>query len=178
LIHTLGLSFLASEAAAENAKEAATLPAKTAGAAAAGISSYGLAIAGGLAAIALIASLSGGFAKGGYTGAGGVNEPAGVVHRGEVVFSQADVARAGGVDIVERMRVSGGGFAPSAVSRGSSSAPATGAASGGGSGASSPVINMAFFGDDRAGAQRWAESQDGQSYLVDTIQRNFHRIAA
>lgn len=45
-----------------------------------------------------------GFAKGGYTGPGGRLEPAGVVHRGEVVWSQLDVARAGGVAVVEAMR--------------------------------------------------------------------------
>ncbi|WP_374833891.1 tape measure protein [Paenochrobactrum pullorum] len=45
-----------------------------------------------------------GFADGGYTGAGGVNQPAGVVHKGEVVWSQKDVARAGGVAAVEAMR--------------------------------------------------------------------------
>lgn len=42
--------------------------------------------------------------SGGYTGAGGVHEPRGVVHAGEVVWSQKDVARAGGVGIVEAMR--------------------------------------------------------------------------
>lgn len=45
-----------------------------------------------------------GFASGGYTGHGGVNQPAGVVHRGEVVWSQSDVSRAGGVAAVEAMR--------------------------------------------------------------------------
>ncbi len=45
-----------------------------------------------------------GFAEGGYTGAGGVNTPAGIVHKGEVVWSQRDVARAGGVGVVEGMR--------------------------------------------------------------------------
>lgn len=45
-----------------------------------------------------------GFADGGYTGSGGVNQPAGVVHKGEVVWSQKDVARAGGVAAVEAMR--------------------------------------------------------------------------
>ncbi|RRV41273.1 phage tail protein [Pseudomonas sp. o96-267] len=44
------------------------------------------------------------FAGGGYTGPGGRLEPAGVVHRGEVVWSQLDVARAGGVAVVEAMR--------------------------------------------------------------------------
>jgi lambda family phage tail tape measure protein len=46
----------------------------------------------------------GAFAEGGYTGAGGKYEPAGVVHKGEVVFSQADVARHGGVGAVESLR--------------------------------------------------------------------------
>lgn len=45
-----------------------------------------------------------GFADGGYTGPGGKNDPAGVVHKGEVVFSQDDVRRAGGVGAVEAMR--------------------------------------------------------------------------
>lgn len=44
------------------------------------------------------------FDTGGYTGPGGIHEPAGIVHKGEVVWSQADVARAGGVGIVEAMR--------------------------------------------------------------------------
>lgn len=46
----------------------------------------------------------GGFAQGGYTGPGGVKQPAGVVHAGEVVWSQADIRRAGGVAVVEAMR--------------------------------------------------------------------------
>ncbi len=53
----------------------------------------------------------GGYSAGGYTGQGGVNEPAGVVHKGEVVWSQADVARAGGVGIVEAMRQGLRGYA-------------------------------------------------------------------
>ncbi|MEO4000310.1 tape measure protein [Mesorhizobium sp. CAU 1732] len=44
------------------------------------------------------------WSEGGYTGPGGKNQPAGVVHKGEVVWSQADVAAAGGVGIVEAMR--------------------------------------------------------------------------
>ncbi|TWH05608.1 phage tail length tape measure family protein [Pseudoxanthomonas taiwanensis] len=45
-----------------------------------------------------------GYADGGYTGPGGKYQPAGVVHKGEVVWSQSDVARAGGVGVVEAMR--------------------------------------------------------------------------
>ena len=41
---------------------------------------------------------------GGYTGPGGKYEPHGIVHKGEVVWSQEDIARAGGVGIVEAMR--------------------------------------------------------------------------
>lgn len=51
-----------------------------------------------------IAAFFGGFSSGGYTGPGGKNEPAGIVHKGEVVFSQEDVARNGGVAAVEAMR--------------------------------------------------------------------------
>ncbi|ANG97762.1 hypothetical protein A8A54_15500 [Brucella pseudogrignonensis] len=45
-----------------------------------------------------------GFAEGGYTGPGGIYQPAGVVHKGEVVWSQKDVARAGGPSVVDAMR--------------------------------------------------------------------------
>lgn len=44
------------------------------------------------------------FARGGYTGRGTMWEPAGIVHKGEVVWSQADVARAGGAEAVDKMR--------------------------------------------------------------------------
>jgi hypothetical protein len=54
------------------------------------------------------------FDGGGYTGPGGRLEPRGIVHAGEVVFSQDDVARNGGVAAVEALRLgmrgySGGG---------------------------------------------------------------------
>lgn len=47
------------------------------------------------------------FSGGGYTGAGGKYEPAGIVHKGEVVFSQQDVRNHGGVAAVERLRLKG-----------------------------------------------------------------------
>ena len=50
-----------------------------------------------------------GFSVGGYTGAGGVNEAAGVVHKGEVVFNQRDVAKFGGWQAVEAIRRGGAG---------------------------------------------------------------------
>lgn len=56
-----------------------------------------------------------GFADGGYTGSGGRNQPAGVVHKGEVVWSQRDIAKAGGVGVVEAMRRGMGGYADGGV---------------------------------------------------------------
>lgn len=46
-----------------------------------------------------------GFAEGGYTGRGGKYQPAGIVHKGEVVWSQEDIKR-WGVGLVEKMRKS------------------------------------------------------------------------
>ncbi|MBB4007809.1 tape measure protein [Allorhizobium taibaishanense] len=45
-----------------------------------------------------------GFASGGYTGAGGKYEPAGVVHKGEYVFDQDAVRKAGGPAALDAMR--------------------------------------------------------------------------
>ncbi|HEE6188505.1 tape measure protein [Acinetobacter baumannii] len=47
-----------------------------------------------------------GFADGGYTGNGLKHTPAGIVHKGEVVWSQEDIKRWGGVSVVESMRQS------------------------------------------------------------------------
>jgi len=58
-------------------------------------------IASGLASVAKIAGV--GFADGGYTGAGGKYEPAGVVHRGEYVLPQ-EVVSAIGVDRLDALR--------------------------------------------------------------------------
>ena len=51
------------------------------------------------------------FATGGYTGNGGKYEPAGIVHRGEVVWSQQDVAAVGGPGIANAMRPTYKGYA-------------------------------------------------------------------
>lgn len=48
--------------------------------------------------------MPGSYDGGGYTGPGGRLDIAGVAHRGEVIFSQDDVARAGGVGAVEAIR--------------------------------------------------------------------------
>lgn len=51
---------------------------------------------------------TGGWASGGYTGDGGKNTPAGIVHRGEVVWSQADVKAVGGPRRANAMRPTAG----------------------------------------------------------------------
>lgn len=72
----------------ENAANAAVLPMQTAGAAASGISSFGLALIFGVLAVGLILALSKGFESGGFTARGGRSDVAGVVHAGEWVAPQ------------------------------------------------------------------------------------------
>ncbi|KQW88152.1 hypothetical protein ASC84_12290 [Acinetobacter sp. Root1280] len=63
----------------------------------------------GYASVGLIAAQTiAGFSNGGYTGSGGKHDPAGIVHKGEVVFSQEDIKRWGGVGNVEKLRKTGG----------------------------------------------------------------------
>lgn len=61
-----------------------------------------------------------GFATGGYTGDGGKHTPAGIVHRGEVVWSQADVKAVGGPKRANAMRPTAG-YANGGIVGGSSS---------------------------------------------------------
>ncbi|WEN13703.1 phage tail length tape measure family protein [Rhodanobacter sp. AS-Z3] len=69
----------------------------------------------GIGLIGSIRSLTAGYREGGYTGPGGVDQPAGTVHAGEVVWSQKDIARAGGVGMVEAMRLGMIGYADGGV---------------------------------------------------------------
>ncbi|AQV15998.1 tape measure protein [Acinetobacter pittii] len=67
------------------------------------------AVAQGVSIIANIRAIKDqGFSNGGFTGSGGKYEPAGIVHKGEVVWSQEDIKRWGGVGLVENMRKSSG----------------------------------------------------------------------
>ncbi len=70
--------------------------------------SYAAMITGlGYANVGLIAAQTiAGFSDGGYTGNGLKHTPAGIVHKGEVVWSQEDIKRWGGVSVVESMRQS------------------------------------------------------------------------
>lgn len=106
-----------------------------------------------------------GFADGGYTGHGSKNQVAGVVHAGEVVWSQNDVRNAGGVGVVEAMRLGMPGYADGGVvgQVPFASAPPTGAAGGG---APVHVTNHWSVGDIAT-----------QSQLRDAVQGSERRIA-
>lgn len=68
-----------------------------------------------------------GFASGGYTGSGGKHEAAGIVHRGEVVWSQADVKAVGGPKMANAMRPTAGYANGGIVGGSSASASSNGA---------------------------------------------------
>lgn len=104
----------------------------------ASIGSFGAAaVVGGGALLAAFALIKG-FSNGGYTGAGGVNEPAGTVHKGEIVWSQSDIRKFGGVATVEAMRKGNVSAGPASGGSGltvsSSSSPAAPA--------QAPIVNL------------------------------------
>ncbi|CAM5767315.1 hypothetical protein BMIN10S_02184 [Bosea minatitlanensis] len=77
------------------------------------------------------------YASGGYTGPGGKNEPAGVVHKGEYVFTKAQVQKMGlgNLEALSRGYASGGYVGPPSVP--------TGLGAGGGK----PVVNVAVHNE-------------------------------
>ena len=94
------------------------------------------------------------FAQGGFTGPGGRYEPAGIVHRGEYVFS-ADAVNRLGLGNLDALH-SGSGHGSSAM--------------GGGN-----VVNIGVI-NDRADIPNWARSQQGEAHVVDIVKRNWHRL--
>lgn len=110
------------------------------------------------------------YASGGYTGPGGKNQPAGIVHKGEVVFSQADVARMGGVAAVEALRRGYADGGPVGVR-----APTLPKLAGNGGPAAAPityapVYNVAQGADPKAIAElRQAMAQDRAEFESKTV---------
>ena len=105
-------------------------------------------------------ALSNGFAEGGYTGAGGKYEPAGIVHRGEFVMP-ADAVQRIGVPTLEAMR------------HGADASPAIGAA------AAVPhrtELKLAVVDSAEAG-ERWARSEDGEVWFLDMMNKHVHRYS-
>lgn len=106
------------------------------------------------------------FAEGGYTGPGGKYEPAGIVHRGEVVWSQEDVTRAGGLSVVESLRKGFSGYADGGVVGGRVNTPSMPNASGRGG----VTINM-IEDRNRAGQSQERTDPDG-SRTIDVMVAN------
>ncbi|MTD98796.1 hypothetical protein GIY56_00670 [Paracoccus sp. YIM 132242] len=90
-----------------------------------------------------VGGMLGGYAQGGYTGDGGKYEPAGVVHKGEYVFSKETVQRLG-ADNLERLHQSARkGYADGGlVSAAGRATKATSGQSRASAGASAPVVTI------------------------------------
>lgn len=142
--------FSAQEGAADTA-------AKAPGALLSSISSWGIAVAVGVAALVAAMAAFGGFKTGGYTGDGPTDQVAGVVHRGEFVIPAPTVQRIG-LENLEAMRT---GTVPASVP--STQAPQV-----------SNDVRLAMF-DSRVDARKWANSQDGETWFVDMARRTSHR---
>ena len=162
------------------ASESAKTPILATNAALSSASSFGLSAVIGIAALALlIGAFIAGFSGGGYTGAGSVFQPAGVVHKGEVVFSQADIARHGGVDAVEALRLNGtasAGDFQSAAPPGNISA-ASALAAGGVSAAGYAAVSTKpqrtlVLVDSRETLDQLRRQPEWDSHVVDSVSRN------
>lgn len=117
-----------------------------------------MAVSQGTQIIGHLSSVSKGFANGGYTGDGGKYDVAGLVHKGEVVFSQNDVARSGGVQAVENARKTGVISTPSPVQQ-----------------AVQPSVNVNpnfVIVDERANPADYLFSPDGTKAFVKFFKRN------
>ena len=101
-------TLISTYAAATKAYEAAFVP-PTLASPAIGAAYAAAAVAQGLANVAAINGVQ--FAEGGYTGPGTKYQPAGIVHAGEVVWNQRDVALAGGPAAADAMRPTFKGYA-------------------------------------------------------------------
>jgi len=156
-----GQSLMASSLAAMAPMAAAASGIWAAPATLSAIASYGASAAAApaeiLAAQGIVAAQSiAAFEEGGFTGPGGRSQLAGMVHKGEYVFS-APAVQAIGVANLDAMH-------GAAVGRGSN-----------GTSNVSNKINIGFL-NDRSEVPHWARSQQGENHIVDVVRRNWHRI--
>lgn len=109
-----------------------------------------------------------GFAEGGYTGPGGRTQPAGVVHKGEYVFSAPAVGRLG-VGFLEALhRLTQGPSLPSAGYANGGLVDRMAAAAGGGPASSIRIINTL----DPNLVHDYLSSPAGERVIINHIQRN------
>lgn len=142
----------------------AWIPAAIAAVIGSGWAGLALAAAGTVAVMAALGS----FAEGGYTGAGGKYQPAGVVHRGEYVVP---------ADVVSRMGV--GYFdaiAAGAVTSPGMMAPATDSGGGIASMAGGGSSSIIMVDDSRTSIRKAMESTEGKRHIIRTVRGQSHRI--
>ncbi|WP_236183419.1 phage tail length tape measure family protein [Pseudomonas juntendi] len=174
------LAATATTTTAQVAAAGTTLSAWLPAALVASVGSFGAAaIVGGTALLAAFALIKG-FSGGGYTGAGGINEPAGIVHKGEVVWSQSDIKRFGGVAAVESLRTGGTAAIeravradPSPVRRGSGSSGGSAGTEGGAS-TVTPIYQTFHIGSD-VSEQTVAMVQQGMRQTMTAILQDVNR---
>lgn len=154
-------AFVAKDVAVSNAGEAAKTPALATNATLASISSWGLAVGIGLAAIAAVLAATGAFKEGGYTGDGNPNDFAGIVHRGEYVVP-ADAVDRIGVGTLEAL-TSGESVSAPLATPGAAASPIT--------------LNMGVFDDPRR-LSDWARSNEGRTVLVDILRQHAHEFSS
>lgn len=118
----------------------------------------GLGIAAAAAIMAAAVGLMGGFADGGYTGAGGKYDIAGVVHKGEFVMPQETVNRVG-IGPLE------------AIKNGSSGASVSPASS-----LAQNKVEVHTWMDGNAMAEHLQRSSAHEKYIVDVVRRNIHKF--
>lgn len=128
----------------------------------ASIGSFGAAAVIGIGAVLALGAL-GGFRKGGYTGDGGVDDVAGVVHGKEYVFDAASTARIG-VDNLEAMR-SGQALPGNVIPFPAQTARAPSA------GGLNLTINNNARGVDVVASETTGENGDPQ-YIIDIVSRD------
>lgn len=160
------LAAIATTLAANVAAAATTVASWLPAALVASIGSFGAAaVVGGGALVAAYALLKG-FSDGGYTGPGGINEVAGTVHKGEVVWSQKDINRHGGVAMVESLRK--GNVSPIGAARAASVQPP--AASGA---AVTPNMNVQIYNNSNSQV-RTKQDQKGQlQVFINAVREDF-----
>ena len=157
------LASIATTLAANVSAAATTVASWLPAALVASIGSFGAAaVVGGTALVAAYALLKG-FSGGGYTGPGGVNDPAGIVHKGEVVWSQEDIRKFGGVASVEALRK--GEALPAGVSR-SASKPGSAASDNGKNTSASLGLTVNLIENpSKAGQVERGRNSDGSEWM-------------
>lgn len=121
-----------------------------------------------------------GFSEGGFTGSGNKHEAAGIVHKGEVVFSQADISRHGGVAVVEAMRRGVPGYVDGGVVGGAPSPRSYFSASSAGMQATAPAriqieLDVRFDDGGNLVAVAREAGREGAADAVDLRVRTFSK---